>query len=318
MSQQLGGTTLGQLSDFRSRRLSMRSCSIFKFKYNDMLSFETIAEEAKHTMRHTRPFLKWAGNKYNCLHHILTSLPKGTRLIEPFAGSGAVFINTNYSQYFIAEENNDLIALFQHLQNEGDSFIDFCESYFSLANNNQEQYYLHRNAFNQSIDSRHRAALFLYLNHHGYNGLCRYNSSGGFNVPFGRYVKPRFPKSRMLFFYQKCHNVVFKQCDFRETFALARPGDVIYCDPPYSPIQQESNFSAYTAKKFGPEEQILLAELAKSTAKRGITVIISNHDTEFTRHHYEQSIFHSFPVARHISRDLKKRVPVQELLAIFQ
>lgn len=268
-------------------------------------------------MTYTRPFLKWAGSKYNSLQRIVSILPKAKRLIEPFAGSGAVFINTDYQHYLIAEENNDLVVLFQHLQNEGQDFIHFCESFFLESNNFAEQYYLLRKEFNQSTDTRYRSALFIYLNHHGYNGLCRYNSQWEFNVPFGRYTNPRFPKDRMQFFYEKCQQTIFQQCDFRETFALARPGDVIYCDPPYAPLVQESNFSSYTAKKFNEEDQIELAELAKASAKRGITIIISNHDTEFTRHHYQHANIMSFPVGRCISRDAYNRVPVQELLAIF-
>ena len=269
-------------------------------------------------MNPTRPFLKWAGNKYNCLNPILKSLPKANRLIEPFAGSGAVFINTDYPNYLIAEENQDLITLFQLLQNEGDSFITFCETYFSDDNNDSVQYYHFREQFNQCKEPRQRAALFLYLNRHGYNGLCRYNKKGIFNVPFGSYIKPCFPKERMRYFYQKTQTTVFKQSDFRETFAEAKPGDLIYCDPPYVPLDQQSNFSSYTSKEFGEPEQIALAELAIASAKRGITVIISNHDTEFTRKHYHGSEIKSFPVARTISRDSANRVPVQELLAIFR
>lgn len=269
-------------------------------------------------MKYTRPFLKWAGSKYSSLHHIFGALPKATRLIEPFAGSGAVFINSDYPSYLIAESNPDLMMLFTQLQQEGDAFIDYCESYFCDANNNAEQYYHLRQAFNQSTEPRERAALFVYLNRHCYNGLCRYNQKGGFNVPFGRYVEPAFPRAAMQFFHQKSQGLLFKSCDFRETFALAEPGDLIYCDPPYVPIDQSSNFSTYTEKKFGEDDQIALAELSIAAAKRGITVAISNHDTAFTRHHYRTATIQSFPVKRFISSNLHNRLPVQELLAVFQ
>lgn len=268
-------------------------------------------------MNYTRPFLKWAGSKYNCLAHILDSLPESRRLIEPFAGSGAVFINTNYPTYLIAEDNPDLIQLYQFLQSEGERFIDDCEPYFCDANNTQEQYYQLRQEFNQCESPRKRAMLFLYLNRHGYNGLCRYNQKGGFNVPFGRYKKPTFPREGMRFFHLRSQRVEFKLCDFRESFALAKPGDVIYCDPPYVPLDQTSNFTAYTGKKFGEQEQIILAELSKEAAERGISVVISNHDTAFTRHHYNGAKIKSFPVQRRISCTLKNRHKVQELLAVF-
>lgn len=267
---------------------------------------------------HTRPFLKWAGCKYSSLHHILNTLPKAQRLIEPFAGSGAVFINTDYPSYLIGEKNLDLINLFKHLQQTGEDFIAFCEPYFSNENNNAEQYYQLRAEFNQITDSWKRAALFVYLNRHGYNGLCRYNRKGGFNVPFGSYAKPTLPKARMQYFHQKCQNVTFLQADFSKIFKQANPGDVIYCDPPYAPLEQSSNFSSYTSSIFGAEEQILLAKLARESAQRGIFVIISNHDTEFTRDIYYGSDIKSFQVARYISRNPNERSPVQELLAVFK
>lgn len=277
----------------------------------------SLSPTKKNTADTARPFLKWLGSKFNCLHHIIEVLPKANRLIEPFAGSGAIFLNTNYQNYLIAEENNDLIELFVHLQREGEDFIKVCESYFCSANNDAEQYYRLRQEFNQCTDARKRAALFVYLNRHGYNGLCRYNQQGGFNVPFGRYSKPSLPRNQMQFFHLKSQGVVFKQCDFQETFALAEPGDLIYCDPPYAPLNQTTNFSSYTSKQFGEQEQIILAELAKKSANRGITVVISNHDTPFTRLHYSGSKIKSFPVKRVISSDIENRVPAQELLAVF-
>lgn len=266
----------------------------------------------------TRPFLKWAGNKYNCLKTILKYFPKANRYIEPFAGSGAVFLNTAYSYSILGEENLDLISLYQHLQKGGASFIALCESYFLKENNNSERYYQLRDLFNSSTDSLERAALFLYLNRHGFNGLCRYNFDGKYNVPFGSHEKPYFPKERMLFFHLKARDAEFNHNDFQQTFLQAEKGDLIYCDPPYVPIEQSSNFTAYTQKKFGEPEQIKLVELANEATKKGVTVIISNHDTPFTRLHYKNGQLISFKVPRCISRNAEQRKPVQELLAIFK
>ncbi|GGI91892.1 Dam family site-specific DNA-(adenine-N6)-methyltransferase [Legionella impletisoli] len=265
-----------------------------------------------------RPFLKWAGNKYRCLDAILTSLPEASRLIEPFAGSAAVFLNANYHEYLLAEENNDLIALYTHLQQEGASFIHYCKRLFTPQNNEERQYYLLREEFNTCRDSRKRAALFLYLNRHGYNGLCRYNLQGIYNVPFGRYTKPYFPLFEMEYFFNKSQQATFMHRDFRETFKLAKPGDIVYCDPPYAPLNQDSNFTGYIGKQFGEKEQIMLAKLAEESAKLGITVIISNHDTDFTRHHYRHGEIKSFPVKRSISCKSNRRINVNELVAIFR
>lgn len=269
-------------------------------------------------MLKSRPFLKWAGNKYRCLDYILESLPEGNRLIEPFAGSAAIFLNSNYQSYLLGEENRDLISLFSHLKEEGERFINYCQKLFNPQNNCEETYYALRHKFNGSKNSRMRAALFLYLNRHGYNGLCRYNQKGSYNVPFGRYVKPYFPRQEMLNFIQKSQSATFLHSDFRETFKLAKPGDLIYCDPPYAPLNQDSNFTSYVSKQFGEQEQITLAELANASADKGITVLISNHDTEFTRYHYRRSEIKSFSVKRSISCKSSERRQVGEILAIFR
>lgn len=160
--------------------------------------------------------------------------------------------------------------------------------------------------------------MFLYLNRHGYNGLCRYNQQGIYNVPFGLYVKPYFPEIEMRYFYQKAQQATFTQNDFRETFMLAQAGDVIYCDPPYAPLVQRSNFSTYTQKKFGEKEQIILADLARMSAARGISVIISNHDTEFTRQQYFDAEIKAFEVKRSINCLGGNRGSAKELLAVFR
>ncbi|MFC3908116.1 Dam family site-specific DNA-(adenine-N6)-methyltransferase [Legionella dresdenensis] len=269
-------------------------------------------------MQKTKPFLKWAGNKFRCLDKILAALPAGNRLIEPFTGSGAIFLNSDYTEYLLAEQNNDLVMLFQCLQTQGTRFIDYCAQLFIPENNCAEKYYLLRAEFNQLRASKRRAALFLYLNRHGYNGLCRYNQQGLFNVPFGLYHRPYFPRNEMEFFLAKSLAAQFIKSDFRQTFQQSQPGDVIYCDPPYVPLSASANFSAYIGKKFTEQDQIDLVGLAIASAEKGCTVIISNHDTEFTRFHYRSGDIISFPVERLISCNGEKRVPVNELVAIFR
>jgi DNA adenine methylase len=270
-------------------------------------------------MERTKPFLKWAGGKYRCLNHVITALPDGARLVEPFTGSGAVFLNAPQAQFLLTDANADLITLYTHLKQEGRRFILYCKRLFSEDNNQSDVYYQYRVQFNQSkAGSRRRAALFLYLNRHGYNGLCRYNLSGIYNVPFGRYVKPYFPEKELEVFYQKSETAEFMTADFKQTFLNTQPGDIIYCDPPYAPLSKTSQFTAYTRQKFGESEQIALAELAKKSAGNNIPVIISNHDTPFTRKLYHGAKITSFPVRRNISCKGNQRLAVRELIAVFK
>ncbi|MEJ2435177.1 MAG: Dam family site-specific DNA-(adenine-N6)-methyltransferase [Pseudolabrys sp.] len=267
-----------------------------------------------------RPFLKWAGNKYRIIERILGMLPPGGRLIEPFAGSAAVFLNSDYERYLLADTNADLINLYKILKHEGTAFIDECAPLFTARNTRPERYYRLREEFNRCEEPRRRAALFVYLNRHGYNGLCRYNASGGFNVPFGRYKQPYFPSSEMLAFHQKAQAVraVFRPWDFTRVIESAKPGDVIYCDPPYVPLSASANFTTYSPGGFALEQQCSLARHAARAARRGIPVLISNHDTQFTQDAYQGAQLDQFQVRRYISCNGQRRKSAGELLALFQ
>jgi DNA adenine methylase len=267
-----------------------------------------------------RPFLKWAGNKYSLIARLKTALPrKANRLIEPFAGSGAVFLNTDYPDYLLADANPHLIDLFQYVQTEGDEFIDFCEQFFTPENNHRNCFYEFRQIFNSTEDTRLRSALFLYLNRHTYNGLCRYNASGQFNAPFGSYKKPYFPRKEMQFFCQKSAGVTFQYADFVGIMESAQEGDVIYCDPPYVPLSSTAYFTSYHSHPFGWEQQCLLAAQAEAAVERGVTVLISNHYTREVKKLYAQATLKTFQVRRSISCKADSRgKTAKEVLAIFQ
>lgn len=264
-----------------------------------------------------KPFLKWAGGKYRARQRIQAILPPGKRLIEPFVGAGAVFLNTDYSSYLLADNNADLISLFLHLQQEGKKFIEFCRQFFIPTNNTAEQYYRYRQLFNTTTDTRLKSALFLYLNRHGFNGLCRYNSSGKFNVPFGTYTKPLFPSETLENFYRQSQRARFITADFVKTMRRAKAGDIVYCDPPFDPLSDTAKFTSYSSYQFTSEQQLRLAAEAERLAAKGIPVIISNHHTDFICKTYAKAKLHLFEAERFISRDINNRRPVTEVLAVF-
>jgi len=266
----------------------------------------------------TQTFLKWAGNKRKIIHEIIPLLPKGKRLIEPFCGSAAVFLNTNYKKNLIADTNDDLINLFLHLQTEKQDFIEYCSQFFISLNNDSKKYYKFREKFNKTEDKRLRAALFLYLNKHCFNGLCRYNLKGGFNVPFGRYKTITLPEEYMNNFIHRSKNAEFLVADFENTMRGAKKGDVIYCDPPYVPVNDSNTSFKYEKGGFTMEQQKLIAKLAEECAQKGIPVLISNHLTDFTREIYKNSDMKEIMVQRTISCNADKRVKASEVLALFQ
>ncbi len=267
--------------------------------------------------RFNRPFLKWAGNKYRVLKQILPQLPPGECLIEPFAGSCAVFLNTDYPRYLISDINPDLIRLYQILKQEGEPFIRYARKLFTSHNNSEERYYRLRGRFNDSSDEVEKAALFLYLNRHGYNGLCRYNNAHQFNVPFGRYRRPYFPQREMRQFHHKAQLAQFLCQDFTTTISQAPAGSVIYADPPYVPLNTTASFTSYSSGGFTSGQQKRLAEIAEQAAQRGIPVLISNHDTPFVREIYRSATLTKFKVRRSISCNGQQRNDAAELLGLF-
>lgn len=263
-----------------------------------------------------RPFLKWAGGKYRLLDRIFAKLPKGNRLIEPFVGAGVVFINADFEQNILCDVNQDLINLYQTLQNHDIKFIRKLDRYFKPENNQPDNFYRLREKFNRTKDPIERSCLFIYLNRHCYNGLCRYNRSGHYNVPFGRYKKPLVPIDALNNFQQQTQQATFICCDFESAIDQAEKNDVIYCDPPYVPLSNSSSFTSYHHKDFGEDEQQRLADAIRKAHNRGAKILISNHDTPVTRKLYKGSKITSFDVMRFISYN-GNRNRVRELLALF-
>ncbi len=276
----------------------------------------------------TRPFLKWAGGKFRLMPLIRTYFEQhdNALLVEPFVGAGAVFLNAPYSKFILNDLNKDIINLHTILKKNSADFILEAQKLFQPKYNQKKSYLAHRQQFNQSTCAFERSVLFLYLNRHGYNGLCRYNQALQFNVPFGEYLNPYFPEKELHYFAKKAKKAHFSHLDFGQFFkglitkiktGKLPPNLMIYCDPPYVPLNQTARFTQYAGEIFNEHKQLELAHFAQQLSGLGATVIISNHDTDFTQDLYKQAQIVSFEVNRTISCDPKNRVPVKELLAIF-
>ncbi|MFQ3248563.1 MAG: DNA adenine methylase [Glaciecola sp.] len=271
-----------------------------------------------HKNNKNRAFLKWAGGKYSLLEHILPHLPHSPKLIEPFFGAGSVALNAEYENYQLNDINKDLVNLYKLIQGSSQAFIEELAPLFTKETNDSDFYYERRDEFNSSDDKFRRALLFVYLNRHGYNGLCRYNRKGGFNVPFGRYVKPKMPDAEIRNFATRFQKAEFTNLDYVDVIKKAPDNSVIYCDPPYIPISKTASFTQYATNGFSLEAQENLANTVKeAVASRPITVVISNHDTPLSRKLYQGAKFKSFSARRFISQNAQNRKPVKELVAIF-
>lgn len=257
--------------------------------------------------------VKWAGNKTAIMHELLEHLPAaGLRLVEPFAGSCAVMMATDYPAYLIADINPDLINMYRVISSDTDKFIELARAMFgshSLA----ESYYRAREAFNYDNDlgCLHRAVYFLYLNRHSYRGLCRYNRGGGFNVPFGNYKKAYFPEKEIRTFAEKAQRATFICASFEETLNMLLPGDVIYCDPPY-----DGTFNGYHSSGFGDDEQYHLASILELRSSEGYPVIASNADTSLTSSLYRTFTLHRINAPRSIGIEAGSGKGAKEIIAV--
>lgn len=270
-----------------------------------------------------RPFIKWAGGKTRVLPDLLPLLPKGDRLIEPFVGGASVFLNTDYPRYVLADINADLINTYRMAKGATQAFISTAKELFKNGNNLYE-FYRNRDTFNAISDDEHmlKAALFLYLNRHCFNGICRYNASGFFNVPFGNYKKPYFPEEEIRLFAEKANDTTtcFIATDFRKVLAAKaiNENSVIYCDPPYLPASDTANFTQYHHAAFTTEHhRELAAALLNVNQSRGAAVLISNSNTPATHEIYQNYQFHEISVNRSLSAAAASRKKAGELIGVL-
>ncbi|WP_140920809.1 Dam family site-specific DNA-(adenine-N6)-methyltransferase [Limnobaculum xujianqingii] len=266
-----------------------------------------------------RSFLKWQGGKGSIITEIKKYLPTGKRLIEPFVGAGNVFINTDYESYILNDINPDLINAYYFLKANPKAFMTLLAQFF-IDGAEQHEYLNNRRIFNNSRRAGKnftRSVLFVYLNRHCFNGVCRYNQSGLFNVPFGKLKSAYFPDLEMLNFAEKLAKASLHCTDFEKIIGMAGEGDVIYCDPPYIPTSKTANFTTYHTKAFiNADHQRLNAALI-AAAKRGAYIVLSNSNTPETREVYLDFTFYEVEARRSSAAKAGSRKAVKELIGIY-
>ncbi|HGD3425608.1 TPA: DNA adenine methylase [Enterobacter hormaechei] len=257
--------------------------------------------------------LKWAGNKTAIMPELKRHLPAGPRLVEPFAGSCAVMMATDYPYYLVADINPDLINLYQVIKDDVNSFIHLVERIFSKFTT-EEDYYKCRQFFNTvTLEPIEKAAYFLFLNRHCYRGLCRYNQRGLFNVPYGNYKKPYLPVDEIRAFAEKAVRATFICASYDETLAMLQAGDVVYCDPPY-----DGTFSGYHTAGFSDDDQYDLASILVRRSSEGHPIIVSNSDTRLIRSFYRKFTLHRISTKRSIGVAAGEGKKADELIAVLK
>ncbi len=259
-----------------------------------------------------RPFVKWAGGKRQIVHTLLDMSPRQyNRYFEPFLGGGAMFFALKPQQAVLADMNDELINTYIVVRDQVDALI----TDLARHRNEKEYFYQVRAQDPAELSPVQRASRFIFLNKTCFNGLWRVNSSGRFNVPFGRYKNPRIVDEKNL---RACSKLLKRarllRSDFENTTDLAKPGDFVYFDPPYVPLSDTAYFTAYTKKGFGPDEQRRLAGVFTKLAAKGVHVMLSNSDTPFVRDLYAGFHSHTLEVARFINSNAARRRGFTEVI----
>lgn len=215
----------------------------------------------------SKPPLKWAGGKRWLVPQLkaIWEAQSDRRYVEPFCGGLAVALGLQPTRALLNDINPHLINFYRQLQKGLIVEIEM--------QNDEELFYEHRTRFNELIRSSQSATaeaaqLFYYLNRTCFNGLCRFNQNGEFNVPFGTYSAINYAHD-FTPYISALEGWKFSNTDVG-TLPI-QPEDFVYADPPY-----DVEFTTYSAGGFSWDDQLRTVELLAAHAG---PVVISNQAT---------------------------------------
>lgn len=258
---------------------------------------------------HVRPILKWAGGKRQLLPELRRFYPDRFRAyFEPFLGSGAVFLDLHNAGLLeghdvrLSDINADIIGCYSAVRDSVEKVITELRELETGYRAAGERFFyeVRDQRFNperRRLPGSERstrygaplAAMLIFLNRTGYNGLFRVNARGDFNVPAGDQRMPRICDEANLRRWSEAlrrPGITLDVAGFEQALAAARTEDFVYLDPPYAPISGTARFTAYTAGGFGNAEQARLQQVVLDLAWRGAHILLSNSAVPAVRHLY--------------------------------
>lgn len=239
-----------------------------------------------------KPILKYRGGKSREIPQFISYIPTDfDTYIEPFLGGGAVYFYLNHRPSIINDVNEKLMTFYKQLRNNFDEVkrqLKSLQEQYELnqseyeqkkalvghdervENKNEALYYFMRDEFNYPSGEFLEAVVYFFINKTAYSGMIRYNQSGEYNVPFGRYKN--FNTGMIT---QKHHellkNTQVLNTDFSEVFAMAKENDFMFLDPPY-----DTTFHDYGNDQpngFTEEEHIRLAREFRDLRCKALMII---------------------------------------------
>lgn len=251
-----------------------------------------------------KPFVKWVGGKSQLIPEITQRLPEYVKngmpyiYVEPFSGSAAFALHLLDSEHpptavILNDINTDLVNLYKIIKSYPHELLAYLKviqsEYDELEDKQAKQpyYYAKRDEFNtrEASDIKH-AALFIFLNRAGFNGLYRVNSKNKFNVPIGSYKKPNFVfEDTILRASEVLSKVEIYNQSYEDTLTHLEQSNkdnvpaFFYFDPPYKPLSESSSFTSYSKDSFNDEDQESLKSFCDLIDKKGYQWLLSNSDT---------------------------------------
>ena len=254
------------------------------------------------------PPLKWAGGKRWLIPHLapLWQNYSHLRLVEPFCGGLGIALSLNPTRALLNDINPHLINLYLWMQ-KGIPAVGL-----SQTDNSESVFYAKREQLNSAIRQNNAktaevAILFYYLNRTCYNGLCRFNRKGLFNVPFGAYKHiPYMSEAEFAGYKPIFERWQFTCGDFSSL--QIEDKDFLYIDPPY-----DVPFTSYAKEDFTWDDQ---RRLVKWLLGYTNPMVVSNQATPRMVELYEQAGFEItlLSAPRRISNN-GNRTHAQEMLA---
>lgn len=295
-----------------------------------------------------KPFLKWAGGKNQLLLEFNERLPSHIkedgvikRYVEPFVGGGAMFFflknHYNIQEAILLDINVELVMAYQVVKEDLNELIeilkDIEEKHLKMDEiDRKKNYYRIRDIYNSEIENfdyknhNHgwieRTSQLIFMNKTCYNGLFRQNRKGEFNVPFGRYKKPKICDITNLELVNKAlEDTEILLSDFQNSERFVDDETFVYLDPPYKPISKTSNFTTYSKMGFTDVDQVNLASYFKMVDGRGAYLMLSNSDPKNydLEDDFFDKLYHGYniervPAKRNINRNAEDRGILNELI----
>jgi DNA adenine methylase len=287
-----------------------------------------------------KPILKWAGGKRQLLPALRQYYPSEFQTyFEPFLGSAAVFLDLHNGGRLargarLSDSSRDLIGCYVAVRDAVEGVIEELDRLADgYRRSGGAHYYEIRNRFNgmrRELKAASRyppalAAMLIYLNRTGYNGLFRLNAAGDFNVPAGRYERPIICDADNLRLVSSAlgrPGVRIETARFDTALATARTGDFVYLDPPYAPLSRTASFTSYTPGGFAVDDQARLQGLVVDLAREGCRMLLSNSTAPAIRSLYAENHnardaglrAYTIPARRAINSRASRRGPVLEFV----